>query len=150
MGGANLQNSRIPSINVPVLDERGAPTLPWFKSWQATAAVALNAATIIPGNAQAGSSYILETTDAGGSIDHTAPSALTITIPLNVLTLNATVEIDNGGASAGVVNIMPATGVTLIWASSGVTGERFLGAAGWASMRQTSLNVWKIHGDGLS
>lgn len=90
--------------------------------------------------------YTLSIVDRGRSIDTVAD----VTIPLDTtipFPLGATILITN--TSAAAINIVPATGVTLLKAGTTVSGAKSLANYGMATIRYLGGNVWLIAGAGI-
>jgi hypothetical protein len=105
----------------------------------------------IPQNARS-SNYTLAATDRGKHIYHptTDAAARNWTIPANAdvpLPVRAAITFVNDG---GPLTIVPAAGVTLVWALTGGTGARSMTGKGMATALQVAPNRWMIDGSGLT
>lgn len=91
--------------------------------------------------------YTLNIGDRGRSIDTTAD----VTIPLDTaipFPVGTTVLITNTNSVS--INIIPASGVTLLKAGTTVSGAKALANYGMATVRYLGGNVWLIAGAGIA
>ena len=144
-----LVSATLPATNAPVLTTDNQFTLPWRKALQRMSSITNNAGVVLLGNTQ-NTSYTLNSTDAGLSVDHNSTGAVTYTIPASQFPLGALINLDNGSAVTGILTVAPGAGVTLLWAVGGASGTRHIAAGGVATLRQSQTNIWKIWGTGIS
>lgn len=104
----------------------------------------------IPNNVQNGN-YTLVAADAGKCIYGKNTGAQAITVPTNAsvaFSTDTAITIINNGTTA--LTIVPAGGVSLIWAGVGSTGTRTLATKGMASIKKVESDIWFVSGAGLS
>lgn len=95
-------------------------------------------------------SYTLAVTDNNKHIYHSNSSAYTWTIPPNssvAFPIGATVTFVNDGS--GNVTIAQGSGVTIVEAGNGTTGNKNLGAAGMATALKVGTDRWFLNGAGI-
>lgn len=114
----------------------------------------------IGGTAQIGYKDIPQVAISGATtlaLDHrnkhlyATSSGYAVNIPLNATVafgLGAAVEIVNDGS--GSITVVPAGGVTLVWAGPGTTGTRTLARYGDARVLKVGTDTWFISGTGIS
>lgn len=103
-----------------------------------------------PINTQAGTSYTLAVTDAGGAVNATNAAAKTITVPANAsvpIPVNCFITLVNSGAGAMSI---PITTDTMTLAGTTSTGTRSLNQNGIATLYKLTATTWLISGVGLS
>lgn len=129
----------------------GSASFPWATGYFG----ALNVGGIpvyggAPINTQAGTTYTLAITDAGGAVNGTNAAAKTFTVPANssVPILPSTfITIINSGAGAMSI---PITTDTMTLAGTTLTGTRTLAQNGIANLFKLTTTTWLISGIGLS
>lgn len=101
--------------------------------------------TQVDRNSQTGTSYTLALTDAGGFVDLSNASAITLTVPPNAsVAFPANTRIDLIQAGAGQVTVAAGSGVTI---NSKGGNLKLTGQWSGATLVQRSTNSWVLIGD---
>lgn len=101
--------------------------------------------TQVARNAQTGTTYTLALTDAGGFVDLSNASAITLTVPPNSsVNFPANTRIDLIQAGAGQVTVAAGSGVTI---NSKGSALKLTGQWSGATLVQRSTNSWVLIGD---
>lgn len=101
--------------------------------------------TQVDRNSQTGTSYTLALTDAGGFVDLSNASAITLTVPPNSsVAFPANTRIDLIQAGAGQVTVAAGAGVTI---NSKDSKLKLTGQWSGATLIQRSANSWVLIGD---